>query len=276
MRSVAIVGVGLIGGSFGLALRKAGFRGEITGVSSPATIEKAVQAGAIDRGESLEQACVHADLILLAAPIARIIEQLPRVMALARHDAIVTDAGSTKRAICAAAASARGRARFVGGHPMAGKETRGVESAEASLFAGRPWILCGAERDDAVNAMFEWAERAGANPLLMTAEEHDRVIAAASHLPQMVSTALAAALARRPDAAAVAANAGPGLTGMTRLALSGADIWQDIASTNRDEILGCLDALGAELAGLRQRVDAGTIAEPFAAAAGFARKVRER
>lgn len=274
MRSVAIVGVGLIGGSFGLALRKAGFHGEIVGVSSPGTIEKAVRAGAIDRGETLEQASVHADLVLLAAPIARIIDALPRVLALAKHGAIVTDAGSTKRVICGAAAACRSRARFVGGHPMAGKESRGVESAEAGLFAGRPWLLCGEERDDAVNAMFEWVERVGAVPSLMTAEEHDRVIAAASHLPQMVSTALAAALGRREDAAAVAANAGPGLTGMTRLAMSGADIWKDIAATNSDEILRCLDLMTAELGEVRKAVESARVESEFEAGARFARRVR--
>lgn len=276
MRSVAIVGVGLIGGSFGLALRKAGFRGEIVGVSSAATIEKAVRLGAIDRGEALEQASVHADLVLLAAPIARILDHLPRVMTLAKHDAIVTDVGSTKRAICAAAAASKGRARFVGGHPMAGKESRGVEAAEASLFHGRPWLICGETRDDAVNSMFEWVERVGAVPSLLTAEEHDRVIAAASHLPQMVSTALAATLARRSDAADVAASAGPGLTDMVRLAMSGAGIWRDIVATNRDEILRCLEEMAGGLAEVRRAVESGEIAGVFEEGAGLAKRVRGR
>jgi prephenate dehydrogenase len=151
-----------------------------------------------------------------------------------------------------------------------------VEAAEATLFQGRPWLICGETRDDGVNAMFEWAERVGAVPSLLTAEEHDRVIAAASHLPQMVSTALAAALAARADAAHVASSAGPGLSDMVRLALSGADIWQDIVATNRDEILRCLEQMTGGLEEVRRAVESGEIKGVFEAGAGLASQVRGR
>ena len=126
MKNVAIVGVGLIGASFGLALRKAGFTGAIVGVSSARSIQEAVARGAIDRGASLEEAAGAADLIFLSQPICGIIETLGKLDALVKPGALITDAGSTKQAIMAAAARSIRRCAFVGGHPMAGKELRGA------------------------------------------------------------------------------------------------------------------------------------------------------
>src|SRR5918911_2598019 len=131
MRSVAIAGVGLIGGSFGLALRKGGFAGPIIGVSSPATLEAAIAKGAIDRGGGLEEAVAQADLIYLAQPVGRILETLTALDALVHADALVTDAGSTKAAIARQARGSITRCQFLGGHPLAGKERRGVEQADA-------------------------------------------------------------------------------------------------------------------------------------------------
>lgn len=275
MRTVAIVGVGLIGGSFGLALRRSGFRGKILGVSSPATISKAIESGAISEGATLEQACIAADFILLSTPISLIIETLPRALTLARHDAVVTDAGSTKLAIMeAAAACEHARARFVGGHPMAGKESRGVQSADPDLFRGRPWLLCASERDDVVNHLYEVIERVGGIPSLMSASEHDRIVAACSHLPQMVSTALALALSRRPDATAAAAVAGPGLRDMTRLALSDPGIWRDIVTTNREQILSCIDEFTESFAEVREAVENDELERLFEPAAEYAGQLR--
>jgi prephenate dehydrogenase len=274
MQRVAIVGVGLIGGSFGLALRKRGFAGEIVGVSSQATIQDALRRHAIDRADSLEGACLTADLVLLATPISRILELLPRVLEFSRGAALVTDAGSTKRAIAQCAASCRARARFVGGHPMAGKATQGVKAADADLFTGRRWIVCAESRNDAVDELFTWIERVGAEPVLMTAEEHDRIVSAASHLPQMLSTTLASLLAGRNDAAQIAAAAGPGLADMTRLAKSSAAIWRDILDTNRDEILQRIDEFNAELTRIRGLVEGGEIEPLFSQAAKLASLVR--
>src|SRR3954453_14317993 len=138
MQCVAIAGVGLIGGSFGLALRRGGFTGSIIGVSSPRTIEAACERGAIDRGVTLEEAAESADLLLLAQPISVILETIDRLAPIARPECLITDAGSTKAEIVSRAASLP---NFIGAHPMAGKETSGIESADASLFIGRPWIL---------------------------------------------------------------------------------------------------------------------------------------
>lgn len=140
MNTVAIFGVGLIGGSFALALRSAGFRGRILGVSSPGTIRRALDLGVIDEGASAKAAAGAADLIYLAQPILRIIEILPEIDPWVNPEALVTDAGSTKGTIVERAGSIS-RCQFLGGHPMAGREKRGVESAEADLFRGRPYVL---------------------------------------------------------------------------------------------------------------------------------------
>ncbi len=138
MRIVGIVGVGLIGGSFGLALRAAGFGGEILGVSSASSIEEGVARGAIDRGATLEEAASTCDLLLLSLPISGILETLRQLDPLVRPEALVTDVGSTKQAIAEEAQRSLRRCAFLGGHPMAGKELRGVAAADADLFRGRP------------------------------------------------------------------------------------------------------------------------------------------
>ena len=141
MRTIAIAGVGLIGGSFGLAARKAGFDGTILGVSSARTIDRAVARGAIDCGVTLAEAAAAADLIFLAQPISVILQTLATLNPLVQPHSVVTDAGSTKAFICAEAARSLDRCRFVGGHPMAGKEISGVDAAEPDLFRGRPWVF---------------------------------------------------------------------------------------------------------------------------------------
>src|ERR1700692_2323761 len=141
MKTVAIFGVGLIGGSFALALRKAGFSGRILGVSSPATLQSALNLRVIDEGAPAREAAQAADLIYLSQPILRILEILPDLNDWVQPQALITDAGSTKSTIVAKARSVISRCQFLGGHPMAGREQRGVEAAEASLFEGRPYVL---------------------------------------------------------------------------------------------------------------------------------------
>lgn len=276
METVAIVGVGLIGGSFGLALKSAGFRGRILGVSSPQTVEKALRRGAIDEGASLDEAAPRADLIYLAGPIRAIFDTIPKLDGLARAGALVTDAGSTKRRICEAGGRLR-EALFLGGHPMAGKEKRGVEEADAGLFLGRPYLLTPARPEDlaapAAREFVRWIERIGAEPRVMTPEEHDHTVALSSHLPQMLSTALSAALEDKPGAAAAA---GPGLTDMTRLALSGWDIWRDILETNRDEIVRAIGMFEEQLQAMKEELERGLPEDEFRRGAEFARRLREK
>lgn len=267
MQRVAIVGTGLIGASFGLALRKAGFAGSILGVSSPRSIAAARERGAIDAGMSLEEAVAASDLVLLSQPISGIIETLKRLDPLVHSDVLVTDAGSTKAEIEKTARQWLRTCRFVGGHPMAGKEQRGAEAADADLFRGRPWVLT-SRGDHPVESEFHaWLDRIGARIVILDAFTHDRLVAWSSHLPQLASTALAAALHdRQPGAATVA---GPGLADMTRLAMSSYDLWRDILDTNSQEVTAALDAYIAELQALRADFEG-----EFARGAAFAQSLR--
>ena len=257
MNTVAIAGVGLIGGSFALALRKSGFSGTILGVSSPSTIEKALSRGVIDRAVGLAEAAKAADLILLSQPISQILQTLDTL----DTNALVTDAGSTKGVICQ---RARRLKRFVGGHPMAGKESRGVEEAEADLFRGRPYVLTAREPE-----LERWIERMGARLVFLDPAEHDRQVAFVSHLPQLISTALASVLAGKDNVA------GPAASDLTRLALSPYDIWRDIFATNADPIDAALQAFIARLEEIRSRLRTPEMEGVFARAAASARALRQ-
>lgn len=269
MRTVAIVGVGLIGGSFGLAMRKAGFQGNILGVSSERSIGQAVERGAIDRGATLAEAGAEADLIFLSQPILGIIETIGKLEDFVRRDALVTDAGSTKQLIVDEARRSLTRCAFLGGHPMAGKELRGAAAADADLFRDRTWVLT-EDLDHPIARVFRrWLVLFGARELMLDPATHDRMVAWASHLPQLASTALASALQDRAPAAA--AVAGPGLLDMTRLAMSSWDLWSDILNTNQPAVAEALDAYIGKLQSLRSCMEA-----EFDKGAQFARMLRNQ
>lgn len=265
MQSIAIAGVGLIGGSFALALRAAGFSGRILGVSRPETLAKAMARGAIDEGGTLQQLVPQADVVFLAQPIGAILQTIDQLGPLLKPGALVTDAGSTKQLIVE---RARNLPRFVGGHPMAGKESQGIESADAQLFAGRPWILTADPGAD----FADWLERIGARLVHLTPEEHDAQVALSSHLPQLLSTALASML----DGRVSTSTAGPGLESMTRLALSSHDLWRDILATNQPAIAAALAEFARTLDGLRAELDHGEVASRFVKAREFALAIRQK
>ena len=273
MERVSIVGVGLIGASFGLALRKAGFRGSIVGVSSERSIAAGVKCGAIDRGVFLEEAAATTDLIFLSQPISGIIETIGELKPFVRRGSLVTDAGSTKSAIVRAAQKSLQACSFVGGHPMAGKEQRGAEAADPDLFRDRPWVLTSTGDHPVEVELRGWIEKIGARIIVLDAELHDRLVAWSSHLPQLASTALAAALSdRQPGAARVA---GPGLNDMTRLAMSSYDLWRDILGTNRREVVSALDEYIDELRNLRARISEDAAEDEFTRGSAFARSLRD-
>lgn len=275
MKTVAIFGVGLIGGSFALALRRAGFTGEIIGVSSPGTIDKAIELKVINRALDEREAAESADLIYLSQPILKIIEEIPRLNAWVHPGALITDAGSTKKEIVAAGQKIT-RSQFLGGHPMAGREKRGVEAAEAELFEGRPYVLTPASPADMetpqARDLLSWIGRIGASPIVMSPDDHDRVVAFTSHLPQLASTALACLLSNRDEPATGVF--GPALVDSTRLALSSYDIWGDIIATNRNAIRSALLSYIAQLQEFSQALDAPGLADPFARAQQFASHLR--
>jgi prephenate dehydrogenase len=264
VKEVAIVGVGLIGGSFALALRAAGFTGKITGVSSADAVREALDHGVIDEALSLVDAAARADLIYLSRPISGILTTIEQLDAIVSHDALITDAGSTKSTICTLASEKIFRARFVGGHPMAGKESRGAAEADAELFRGRPYVLT-----SACPELEDWIHRIGAKLVIMPPEEHDRLVAFTSHLPQLISTALASSM--EAEAAKVA---GPAASDLTRLALSPYDIWRDIFETNQPSIDAALGAFIAKLEELRRNLTGPEVEREFERAAESAKRLR--
>lgn len=274
MKTVGIVGVGLIGGSFGLALRAAGFKGEILGVSSAPAVAAGITRGAISAGATLREAAARADLLYLAQPVDRILETLDSLAGVARPECLITDAGSTKNQIVGRAA---GLHFFLGGHPLAGKERRGVEAAEAALFRDRPYVLTPDPRTAPSAAIQEfrgWLEKFGARIIEMSPQEHDSAVALTSHLPQLVSTALAATLNGHPDRN-LGKVVGPGLLDMTRLAMSAPDLWTSILSTNQTDVLKALDEFQETLNKVRRGVATSNLADLFRSGEAFASKIRQ-
>ena len=266
MRTVVIVGTGLLGSSFGLAVKRAKLFDWVVGVSSPAVVEKAIAVGAVDAAMTLEDALPAADLVLLSQPVKRILSLIEQLDQHLRPGTLVTDVGSTKAEICAAGAKFITRAKFVGGHPMAGKELRGPEAASAELFEGRPWVLT-----DPDQSLIAIIEAVGGNPVFLGPQEHDRLVALSSHLPQLLSTALGSYLSGK-NATEVS---GPGLRDMTRLALSSFNLWQDILETNAANVDAALAGLIAELEGLRSALAAGTAGDYFERGARLSGDLRQ-
>lgn len=257
INTVSILGVGLIGGSFALALRSVGYTGRIVGVSSPSTLSRATELGVIDEGRPLEEALPISDFVYMAQPVWRIVAQLGKVRDHAPFHALVTDAGSTKQAIVDRARKlfSRGPA-FVGGHPMAGKEGRGVEIAECELFRGATYALVptGETLPD-TPAFLEfrgWLDAMGCRVRMMGAAEHDRVVSWTSQMPQLVSTALAAAIGSALADTSDIEVAGDGLRDMTRLAASSYEVWADILQSNLGPIDQALGTVIGELESLRE------------------------
>ncbi len=231
---------------------------------------------AIDAGVTAEEACRRADLLYLSQPIGRIMDTLRHLQPKA--GALVTDAGSTKNQIVLSAHQHLHTGQFLGGHPMAGKETRGVESADARLFNGRPYVLTPADPaalETPIAQEFQgWLRTIGSRILVLGAEEHDYLVAYSSHLPQLASTALAAMIAESaPDAVSVA---GPGLVDATRLALSSYDLWRDILATNPDGVEEALNAMIGKLEHLRDNLRSRAMEEEFLAAAALASELRRK
>jgi len=266
-RTLTIAGLGLIGGSFALALREAGFQGRIIGVSSLRSTQAALERGIINQGLPLEEAAVQSDAIYLAQPIEQILETLDRIDPFVRPGTLITDAGSTKRTITDRAARSIKRGRFIGGHPMAGKETRGVEAAEAGLFRGRPYVLTSSDPE-----LEGWILKTGARLVHLDPAGHDQLVALVSHLPQLLSTALAVSLESKTGFERVA---GPAALDLTRLALSPYEIWRDIFATNALEIDAALGGFISKLQEIREKLTDPAMEEEFARAAEAARRLRQ-
>jgi len=259
---IAIVGTGLIGGSWGLALKSCGCAGRIIGCDRPEVLARALERGAIDEGEPhLASAVRSADLAILAAPVGVIMEHLPHIKAAASPQALVTDTGSTKRAVLERARQVfAGQPLFLGGHPLAGKEISGVEHASSTLFRESRYVLTPTEpehlEDARVKAFKLLVEQVGAQPFVTDAKSHDHALAFLSHLPQLLATGLASLVANEDHRSAIPLElAAAGFRDMTRLAESSYGVWRDVCLTNADNLKGALDSLIRKLEDMMQQLD---------------------
>ena len=270
---VAVVGTGLIGGSFALAARPHLPGAHFVGWDKPEVLKRACARGVVDEGRAeLSEALAGADLIYVALPVGLTIERLRDIARHASPAALVTDAASTKRAVCAVAGREfTGAARFLGGHPMAGKEDSGIDAADATLFRGAQYALMGAASDSnsdpRVAGFLDLLKAIGARPVWMDAETHDRAAAVVSHLPQLVAVALAGVVREATDQTGLPLTlAGRGLRDALRLAGSPYAVWRDIVLTNADHLETGLDRLAQAIEDIRRHLRGRELEEEFAAA----------
>jgi prephenate dehydrogenase len=252
---VAILGLGLIGGSIALAARQVGPRALVIAVDNKDVLEQAMVKHAVDVAADEPYVISEAELVILAAPVRQNIDLLAQLDEHVEGHAVITDVGSTKRAIVEAARSLPSRLTFIGGHPLAGAARGGFEFARPDLFKGRPWILTPHTdaAGDAQEKLLAFISGLGGVSRTMGAAEHDEVMAFLSHLPQLAASALMEVVGT--GAGDALAMAGRGLVDTTRLASSPPTIWQDIAATNADHIGAALDALIARLSELRNDLE---------------------
>ena len=275
INTLAIIGVGLIGGSLSLALKKHNAVGRVIGVGrSRANLDEALRLGVIDAAATLEDAA-KADIVFVATPVA----QMPQIFALlAPHlgpHSIITDGGSTKQDVIAAARAALGDKfrQFVPAHPIAGTEKTGAAAAFATLFEKRKTVLC-VEAETAIEATERVAkmwQTAGAEIHRMSAAEHDDVFAAVSHLPHLLAFALVDMLAGMPRAADYFNYAASGFRDFTRIAAGSPEMWRDISVANRGALRQQLTAYRARLAEFDQWLESATVSDIAAIESSYSR-----
>jgi prephenate dehydrogenase len=260
---VVIVGVGLIGGSFALGLKAAGAVEHVVGLGRSAqALARARELGIIDEAAaSPREAMRGADLVLLAAPVAQTGPILASLLPWLEPQTIVTDAGSTKSDVVAAARAALGEriGQFVPGHPIAGRESNGPDAAIPDLYRGKKAVLAPLPENppEAVERVAQAWRLCGAVIHVLTPQEHDKVFAAVSHLPHLLAYALVDDIANKPHAELLFQYAASGFRDFTRIAGSSPEMWRDISLANRDALLGELDAYLSQLTHLRARLAAG-------------------
>jgi prephenate dehydrogenase len=279
---LAVLGTGLIGGSFALAVRKASPGIRIVGWDKASVLERALELRVVHEAKpELQEALQGAELVYIALPVGLAIERLPEIARHVPRRAIVTDACSTKRAVCAAAEKCFSNdVLFLGGHPMAGSEVSGIDGADAALFQGAKYALVRAhggsisgeqvseeQPDDRIAGFVRLIEAIGAHPIWMDAATHDRAAAFVSHLPQLVSVALAGVTREATDQTGLPLTlAGRGLRDALRLAGSPYSVWRDIVLTNTDNLDMALERLAQAIEHLRAHLRQRELEEEFSAA----------
>ncbi len=263
LKSVAVIGVGLIGGSFALAARRAGVAGSVVGFDRDREVlERALSLGVIDTAaDSVSSAAAGAELVVLSVPVRSAGTVLHDVGLALAPGAVVTDVGSTKEEVVRIAREElrEAFARFVPGHPIAGRETSGVEAANHELFRGARVVLTpvGETAPEALELVRELWEAVGGRVTTLAPQLHDRIFAAVSHLPHVLSYALVSEIVARDDSAELLGFAAGGFRDFTRIAASSPEMWRDIALQNRSALLAEIDRYGARLAVFRALIEKG-------------------
>lgn len=272
IRQITVIGTGLIGGSFALALKRNGFHGWIVGCDRASELQRARDRGAIDHAHTNPADAIrNSDVVVLATPVGAILDLIDHLGPALPSHALLTDVGSTKVEVLAHATKVFGSDvshRFLGGHPMAGKEHSGIACAEPDLFEGAAWFLTpspGQNVNEGLCADFQsWLQKIGTRVAEIDAKSHDELCAWISHVPQMISTALAATLVDHfGDRAPVLQAGGRALHEMTRISSSPYSMWRDIALTNKNNIRDALLALEQRLAHIRENLDTRELALEF-------------
>ena len=285
IRQITIIGTGLIGGSLALALRKKKFAGRIVGCDREGTLERARMRGAIDNGTANPGDAVRgSQVVVLATPVLAIVDLIERLGPSLAPKALLTDVGSTKSAVVERAVKVFGKnagRRFLAGHPMAGKEMSGVDYADPDLFQKAVWFITPLPEQNLNEGLFAelagWIDRIGSRIAMLPAEEHDRLCAWISHLPQMISTALAAALVEEfGDRAPLLAAGGRALQEMTRISASPYSMWRDIAISNKANLGKALWKVEQRLAHIRENLATRQLAEEFEQAHALRKPPRKK
>ena len=272
IRQITIIGTGLIGGSLALALRKKKFAGRIVGCDREGTLERARMRGAIDEGTvNPGDAVRSSQVVVLATPVLAICDLIDRLGPVLPSKTLLTDVGSTKVAVVARARKVFGKAtgkRFLAGHPMAGKELSGVDFADSDLFQNAVWFFSPLPDQNLNEGLFAefagWIDAVGARVAMLPAEDHDRLCAWISHVPQMMSTALAAALVEEFGAEAPLLPAGGrALQEMTRISASPYSMWRDVAISNQKNLADALWKVEQRLAHIRENLATRELAVEF-------------
>ena len=290
-RQITVIGCGLIGGSFAGSIRAHRMVDIVVGCDRPEVLEQARQAGIIDRGDTDPvQACAGSDFVLLATPVGTIIDLIERLGPVLPESTLISDVGSSKREIMDRAKSVFGAAaahRFLGGHPMAGKEQGGISYMDPKLFASAVWLVTPLEEQNLeagnIANFLKLVRRTGARVVALDAARHDRLVAWISHLPQMVSTAIANTIQdfedeirnEFGDMPELQAIGGRALREMTRTAASPYVMWRDVALTNSGNIGEALHRLEQRLAHIRENLKSPELRKEFARANKFARDQHE-
>lgn len=273
---VTVIGVGLLGGSLSLALKKYDLAAKIIGISRSQTIEKSLSLNVIDDGvtyEELQKGISGSEVLFLTTPVSVIIDLLEQLAPIVEDGVIITDVGSAKRAIMESASRLfTGHKYFIGGHPMAGAEQSGVEKANADLYKNRPYVLIPASNvAESATDRLEYAIKClGARTIRMNADVHDEIVAAISHVPQLAAVALMNSVGNKDgESGKFFQLAGGGFRDTTRIASSPFSIWEDICETNKDNIREFLQEYIERLQEIKELIGTPELAEKFRTSARF-------